>query len=271
MPKHSGQKWSSGGLTASRGAPRFPLTPFTLRPHPHLSTLQAHPTKQFPVLGWLWDPSSRNPWPWAARAPRFPGVTWLPRREQMHPPPKLTDRGMATWKAMEIIPAKMKGTQPSRREQRRHPGPLALPSSQHPLGRDLRPRGERGTPWRPPRRGRISLSRSFSKWVACPQEKLEGGWGWFVCLLTRRGRAGTGGDGSLQQGRHCPGREGCCHSSEPVAPGQRGRGQHYLQGRRRRRGQARGRRATHSLGARGWPYTSKRAEWVAGWGQVADL
>ena len=142
MPKHSGQKWSSGGLTASRGAPRFPLTPFTLRPHPHLSTLQAHPTKQFPVLGWLWDPSSRNPWPWAARAPRFPGETWLPRREQMHPPPKLTDRGMATWKAMEIIPAKMKGTQPPRREQRRHPGPLAMPSSQHPLGRDLRPREE---------------------------------------------------------------------------------------------------------------------------------
>ncbi|KAB0369735.1 hypothetical protein FD755_018728 [Muntiacus reevesi] len=48
-------------------------------------------------------------------------------------------------------------------------------------------KGRRGTPMETAKKRK---DFSFKK-VACPQEKLEGG-----------GRAGTGGDGSLQQGRH---------------------------------------------------------------------
>ncbi|KAB0348314.1 hypothetical protein FD754_013171 [Muntiacus muntjak] len=56
--------------------------------------------------------------------------------------------------------------------KRRQPGPLATPSSQHPLGRELRPRGEGVPQWRPPRRGRISLSK---KWPVLKRNWKEGG------------------------------------------------------------------------------------------------
>ena len=145
MPKHSGQKWAVVVLTASRGAPRFPLTPFTLRPHPHLSTPQAHPSKQFPVLGWLWEPPSRNPWPWAARAPRFPGVTWPPRRQQLHPPPKLTE-GNGHMKSNGDYPRKDEGDPTPKKGTEEAAGATGDAIEPAPPRQGAENRGGRGTP-----------------------------------------------------------------------------------------------------------------------------